>query len=278
MSMLLDALKKSEQQRRLGTRPDIHRDGDTVDDGRDLLRQWLPMGLVVISVLIMSWNGWRQFQAPQILLEAPAVATRSEAVPEAAPGDGSTATAGDRSSARTPVETFEASQEGATAGVRRDPRNPSDALVVTLEEKNGERQDRQRALESFSQYSSPQAESSAAGATSTGGRPDGVAEMTEKPAPTRQEPRRVADERPADQPYEPRTMSYWELPQGVRDSLPEFRVTVLVYADDPKDRFLLINGMRLTEKQELQSGVVLDEIRRDGAVFRARDYRFLVKG
>lgn len=73
-------------------------------------------------------------------------------------------------------------------------------------------------------------------------------------------------------------MSYWALPQGVRDSLPEFRITVLVFADNPADRFLLINGTRLKEKDELQSGVVLDEIRREGAVFRARNYRFLVRG
>ena len=73
-------------------------------------------------------------------------------------------------------------------------------------------------------------------------------------------------------------MSYWALPQGVRDSLPEFRISVLVFADKPEDRFLLINGTRLKEQEELQSGVVLDEIRREGAVFRARNYRFLVSG
>jgi hypothetical protein len=32
------------------------------------------------------------------------------------------------------------------------------------------------------------------------------------------------------------------------------------------------------EKEELAPGVILDEIRRDGAVFSYRNYRFLVKG
>ena len=56
------------------------------------------------------------------------------------------------------------------------------------------------------------------------------------------------------------------------------RINVLVYAENPEDRFLLINGQRLVEKEELADGVVLDEIRRDGAVFLFRNYRFLVKG
>jgi general secretion pathway protein B len=60
--------------------------------------------------------------------------------------------------------------------------------------------------------------------------------------------------------------------------MPELKINVLVYAEKPEDRFLLINGQRLVEKEELTDGIVLDEIRRDGAVFRYKKYRFLVKG
>jgi len=274
MSMLLDALKKSEQQRRLGARPDIHRnDGDAGDGGPDGLRQWLPTGLVVVSVLIMAWNGWRQFEAPRAALEAPEVATRSEAAAGAASGDRSAASAGDRT-ARTAVETFEAPEAAASTGVLAGSRDPNEALIVRSGDAADERQDRQRALESFSQYTEQQAASGAGGEAESGTAIE--SEIGTAAEPTTE--RRVADQASAERPYEPQTMSYWELPQGVRDSLPEFNVTVLVYAEDPDDRFLLINGMRLKEKQELQSGVVLDEIRRDGAVFQARNYRFLVKG
>ncbi len=72
-------------------------------------------------------------------------------------------------------------------------------------------------------------------------------------------------------------ISYWELPQGIRDNLPEIKITVLVYAENPDDRFLLSNGQRMVEKDELDGGLVLDEIRKDGAVFLYRNYRFLVK-
>ena len=70
----------------------------------------------------------------------------------------------------------------------------------------------------------------------------------------------------------------WELPQGIRDSLPELHITVLVYAEDPQDRFVLVCGQRLVEKDSYQDGVILEEIRREGAVFLYRNYRFLVEG
>ena len=55
-------------------------------------------------------------------------------------------------------------------------------------------------------------------------------------------------------------------------------VSVLVYAVRPQDRFVLVSGQRLVEKDEIEGGVVLEEIRRDGAVFQYRNYRFLMKG
>ena len=64
----------------------------------------------------------------------------------------------------------------------------------------------------------------------------------------------------------------------MRDDLPEMRITVLVYAERPQDRFVLVNGQRMVERDKLEGGVVLEEIRRDGAVFLFRTYRFLVKG
>jgi hypothetical protein len=59
--------------------------------------------------------------------------------------------------------------------------------------------------------------------------------------------------------------------------MPEFKITVLVFAESAEDRFLLMNGERLREGDEVEGGVVLEEIRRDGAVFSYRQTRFLVK-
>ncbi|NIP17056.1 MAG: GspB domain-containing protein, partial [Xanthomonadales bacterium] len=78
------------------------------------------------------------------------------------------------------------------------------------------------------------------------------------------------------QPPRPSFITYWQLPDSIRAELPEFRVRVMVYAERPEDRFILVNGQRLLEGDSLQPGLVVREIRRDGVVFSYRLYEFLV--
>jgi general secretion pathway protein B len=74
----------------------------------------------------------------------------------------------------------------------------------------------------------------------------------------------------------PEPISFWEVPQAVRDDLPDLHITALVFANSPEDRFVMISGRRWVERDQLESGLVLEEIRRDGAIFWYRNYRFLV--
>jgi len=67
------------------------------------------------------------------------------------------------------------------------------------------------------------------------------------------------------------------LPDAIRADVPEITFSVLVYAADPADRFVLINGQRLGEGDSLKPGLVVKEIRRDGVVFSYRLYQFLVE-
>jgi len=39
------------------------------------------------------------------------------------------------------------------------------------------------------------------------------------------------------------------MPQSLRDSMPPLHITVLVYAEKPSDRFLLINGNACTKRR-----------------------------
>jgi len=59
--------------------------------------------------------------------------------------------------------------------------------------------------------------------------------------------------------------------------VPEIKFSVLVFAADPADRFVLINGQRLAEGDSAQPGLVVEEIQRGGVLFSYRLYRFLVK-
>lgn len=71
-------------------------------------------------------------------------------------------------------------------------------------------------------------------------------------------------------------LSIYEIPREIRAGLPEFQIIMQVYANEPENRFALVNGVHITEGNELSAGLVLIEIRQQGLVFSYRDYRFLV--
>ncbi|HEY7906995.1 MAG TPA: general secretion pathway protein GspB [Wenzhouxiangella sp.] len=81
------------------------------------------------------------------------------------------------------------------------------------------------------------------------------------------------------EPWRPQAADYlyqWELPLSVRQSLPPLNLLVHVYSEKPQERFVLINGTRFREGDELSPGVRLAEIRPQGALVDFRDYRFLL--
>ncbi len=71
-------------------------------------------------------------------------------------------------------------------------------------------------------------------------------------------------------------LSIYEIPRDIRNSLPDIRITLQVFAKEPENRFAVVNGQRLLEGNELASGLVLVEVRKRGLVFSYRDYRFIV--
>jgi len=272
MSILLEALKKSEEQRQLGETPTIHTQVESQPVDRDSLHHWIPLSLMALSIIVISWLGWQQFRKPEPASPASSPATLSDS-PESAAGQSTVAESSTGPDAadvarppasqdpRTPVESFQA----ATAGVQAEsdppaqlqPQPASDDQVARLSQTLNE-----NASEDSGAVEKPPHEPVVAETPTAAVSPP----PEPQPRPFRVEPR------------QPEPISYWELPQGVRDTFSEIRITVLVYSETAGERFVLINGQRLVEKDELQGGIVLDEIRRGGAVFLYRKYRFLVKG
>lgn len=252
MSFLLDALRKSEKQKHLGQAPTIH--SSSIPDQHRWANRRLGLLLVLLLpvLLVLAWSGLKDFfqgvtnqpQQPR----SPVVV--GQQVPPAQPGQAAdtdrkalpeipvhAASNGQQSAARTPVESYV------------EPL-PDPDLVTTqqAEPYNGP---------AVIEQASVQDEGESAGQFALPG------ETNQAPAqPTRQEFALI---------------SYWELPPSVRAQLMEMRITVMVYSDTPEDRFILMSGRRLVAGDEPQSGLVLEEIRRDGAVFSFRLYRFLVK-
>ena len=79
-----------------------------------------------------------------------------------------------------------------------------------------------------------------------------------------------------DEEQGPKPVSYWQLPESIRQEMPVPKISVLVFADRTEDRFILMNGKRLGQGDEVMTGMKLEEVRRDGAVFSYRHYHFLV--
>ncbi len=265
MSILLDALKKSEEQRQLGTTPNIHSNVDNASHSEAAVHQWLPVTMMTVSAIAMAWIGWQQFREPdQIMLTPASEATEQAASAIVTQGTGEPGEAVvERDSSQiagTGEGTFEPGQRTAVEILPADVATPGPTPASPPEGQESVMR-KSRLNQAVAAY-----------------------EPQEQPQPAATEPEqeqeqeRETSRRSRMEPHVAEPISYWEMPQGVRDDLPEIKITVLVFAEKPVDRFLLINGQRLMEKDELESGVVLEEIRRDGAIFLYRKYRFLVKG
>ena len=76
--------------------------------------------------------------------------------------------------------------------------------------------------------------------------------ITELPAPTNTLPRLT------------------DLPASERNALPPLKITMHVYADEPSQRFVILDGRRHGEGANPADGVVIQEIRRDGLVLSLR--------
>ncbi len=61
-----------------------------------------------------------------------------------------------------------------------------------------------------------------------------------------------------------------DLPASERNALPALKITMHVFADEPSQRFVILDGQRLAEGATPADGVVIREIRRDGLVLSLR--------
>ncbi|MCW8925091.1 MAG: general secretion pathway protein GspB [Xanthomonadales bacterium] len=267
MSILLEALRKTEKNRKKVQVPTIH-SGEQVRSGPEPLRTGWLVAMIAVALIVSGWVTWRQYRLPEGFYQPPvtlsttqartggdraaADRTRSENnTDESKPSPAQAIRPSDTSTPRqqrTPVETYQApaaSTPGlATAGSPSD-RNPGGGETGA----SGTSKSGVENREPVSTASPPAA--SAAGAS-------------------------VKPVEPAT-PHIPEPIGYWELPDSVRSEVPEIRYSVLVYNEDPAQRFALIDGQRLGEGDSTRPGLVVEEIRRDGIVFSYRLYKFLVK-
>jgi len=250
VSILLEALRKSEKNQHSPEAPSIHTD-DQPDQATDSIKTGPLALLLVVALFASGWFVWQQYQPPEgsyqppVTLEADQTRvvttpagnpeTAGEKTVQAVPSGTDTNSSSVRP--RTPVESYQATSRNTSQAKPARPKPAKDDPVKQLVDES----DKQPAAR--------------------------------KATPV--EPVVVVKEEPRHR--EPAPISYWELPDAIRADLPEIKFSVLVYAKNPADRFVLINGQRLVEGDSPQSGLLVKEIQRDGVVFSYRLYQFLVE-
>jgi general secretion pathway protein B len=250
MSLILEALKKSEQQRRIGQVPNL----GTPVIGTRRRRSLLPV-LALLIVVALAIGAWMRF-APS---------------PSGQPGSGTPTetTTGElaASDAANPPAAAASEPDKAPARANPQPARPLSAyqrerLRLTGELPKTDRKPRPPVSRPITQRAPPAKPAPPASAPPPATPPAKPATPAATPpaptAPPAQAP--AAKPAPAPVPY------LWELPYATRKDLPPLQISMHVYADDPKQRFIVIDGESDAEGDELGEGLVVREIRADGVV------------
>lgn len=289
MSILLDALRKTERQQRQGTLPDIHAEDLATEHGRaEGSRAWLLWVLAVIILVVLIAYGWQAWQARQVptappeYTDEPAKETTSDAAatpgsqgaPSPAAGTPPPSAATTPNPAprldrqpRSPVETLDSDQPLQSAAKpnpppAREPGRPGQADTASQTSATSSPAASDALTETQRRRAAQIAALREAVETT------GVAEEAPEPSPR--------GARPAEEPDDD-AISFWQLPEMTRNALPELRINVMVYDEDPAKRFIIMGGKRYSEGTEVSADLELEAVRRDRALFRYGAYLFYVK-
>ena len=254
MSFLLDALRKSERQRRLGDVPNIH--STTELESRVAGKPWrnAVMVLLLLALGLVGWYGWRWYAPPEQAIDAQD-STQLES-PVTAESSGS------RDSDKLP--------DIPRLGRTDNDQVPGRTAVERYSDPDSSGPDSHSEPENSFSDSPPQADDP------TQGRETNMTALEARMVAQQTDEDIQVKEEHDQQPYQPGLISYWQLPESVRQQFQAFHISVIVFAKKPEDRFILLNGVRLVEGDQAERDLVLEEIRREGAVFSYRHYQFLV--
>lgn len=267
MSYILDALKKSEKERQRGTLPDMLTVQDIVaDKPKKRLAWWayLITATVILNAGMFVW--WLGFiytekakvvQAP-VIEKAPLLSIND--VAQTGPGR-------DKlfpdSAQRIVKESSPVAKNIVSAGVSAPSVNPDNSLP----------QSRGQAVPDIQRKTSPDKLASVKDAV----KPPAA------PTPAKQEQAENSAHIPsgptgdhAEMPDENKIYRLKELPSSIQQGLPTFSISALMYSGNPASRMVRINDQMMYEGQDLTAGVKLEEITKDGVIFRHQKYRFYV--
>ncbi|OFA03155.1 general secretion pathway protein GspB [Duganella sp. HH101] len=243
MSYILEALKKAQAERQLGSAPTLHApvlhgtDRKTAGGAltKPLVLAALAMGVAIVVLLVLVLRPAQQRQpadAQQVAAVAaggPAATPVAAATPAAVPA---------------PVAPVVPAQAG---GAPLAAALPPPVATVTPAPR-------------------PQPVAEAA-----------VAAPVSAPAPATPAPLAAADKpaKPAAAPEEP-VQNLRDLPEPIQRSIPHVTVGGYIYSKNPADRLLLIDKILRHEGEEVAPGLMLEKLQPREAVFSFKGYRYRV--
>ncbi|MBU0481193.1 MAG: general secretion pathway protein GspB [Proteobacteria bacterium] len=241
MSFILDALKKSDQERKKGEIPNLN----TVQDLSGTKKRPARPPWVLILIAAFALNG---------LLFG--IWLSSDRSGNTLPPVPATAVSDNRIASSDPVDTPAA-----------EPALPADTPVAAAPEVTAA----PAVTATETETASPVQEENtadAAGETLPAEVPDTeylvpADEVTDPFEETEQ-----VDSGPA------RPITYEKLPTELRNELPKLKISLHYYSDSPSSRKASINGRMMREGQEVGKGLILHEITREGVIFSYRKILF----
>jgi general secretion pathway protein B len=295
MSLILEALKKSETRRRLGEAPDIGTPFTVKPRRRN------PWPLIVIAIAVAAGVGW--WYARTVPRPNDANTVVSLPSPPAPPAVGKSAA--DARQTQTPAAKAGAAAresaavqsrpkpDGSVAGPAAKPPPRADAGAAGVAAPGGV--DAQ-ALRPVTQHFSLPATPPAAPATANPNPANVPAAPAQAPisraipasvpvAPAPGRPSAEAAVAPPAQPpaaataqpptsAAPAVPQYYELAYALRKDIPPFNLSMHVFAPDAAARFIVVDGERKVEGDTVKEGLVLREVRTDGIILEFRGQRF----
>lgn len=243
MSYILDALRKSEKERRRGEIPGVLSQQDAPYPARKRRSLWpyLIAGALVINVavLLIVFSPWQQKSAP---------------IPTAPPSPAPETAVVDKSMPKTAADGGSGQE---AQGLKKAPDLPPEKAQSPVPEKK----------KPPSRPEPPGRRTSA-----------GEAQPNVPAAGPPQQPEAHEDKAPQEiPPAAPgRVYSLTELPPALKQRVPALSLSLTVHSDDRAARLATVNGQTVREGQNLQGGVRVEEILTDSVIFTFQGYRFSV--
>lgn len=256
MSYILDALKKAESERNLGSVPNVHAQAPNASENADDAHwsKLLPWSLAALALgillLALAWlQPWRQ-QTP-----VTPIASAPVAVPAVAPAVAPAAVAEPAPANAQPITSAVTATPAVTAPpvMTESPVAPHPPVA-------------QVKPEPAPPVSKPMPQPVAKSLPTV--------TVADKPATTSASPQAETPAKAAPDDKEVGTAK--ELPQYIQSQLPAVAVNGYIYARDPADRSVLMNQRLLHEGDSITPELTLEKLLPKGAILNFKGYRYRI--